>query len=1046
MAFHRYPITFAKLLIIAVLAYISLSGTGCNNIEGDKNMPFRDLDRNESLSTEIVNVKEYEAVGDGIKDDSSAITNAIAAASSSTLLLPAGTYRVGSNVIVPSDVTVWFTNGAKLSIDSGVTLALNGKLDAGLSQIFSGSGTVSIAKGSVEYLLPQWWGAVGDGSNDDTTAIQASLDCAKLNTKHVLLPPGIYKTTSALALSEGTWLEGSGKSDVTTIKVTGGGDGIDISRGSLTIIYEGAKVSDLRIYSTITPVAGVGIQIDGDRSVDIENVWVGSWYSTSSTYGYGFDKGIEIIHQPAYHTCIRRAYIFRCNYGVYINGGCNEARVLDGEIWYCGYGVYTLGVQTVRIINNSIEQFTTAGVYTDATEPIIMNNRFESSGIVPIILGTDCTMAAIDNPTNITGLGNSEFVTNNSGSNYHRIGENQYPIGFRNMSYGYAGRIYCNFYNYAAEDVMMESAKGDLKFQSLVRGKVIELQSPTEFDSSLNSPVGGFGDKVGNLFSNSSAFFNNWGLWGSGTLTMTDNVAVAPDGTLTAAKIVGTSSNTGMQKSYGSAVAGDIVVFSIWLRSDIDHYGILHILGDNTTRITKTIHIGTTWKRFSLSYIQDTAATNSYCVVRPGGAEPIYAWGCQVTVGTAITGTDNSGVNNKTTKLIDTAKNFIVSGLDIGGTVELLENPAGANGAGIATISAINSTISFDTGTGTEPAVGTTITGGTSTATGKVVEVVITGGTFAGGDATGYIEINTILGTFQTETITWSGGSVNGTTYYPNDVLRFSSLTASYGGKSDADNGDTYYACSSRAWAPKPFVRTTGTALTGTTSSALVADNFLTTGYISAYGGYNRRVYLYDPMTGNLTYTKGMEFIVVNPAADLEINYEANKSTFVAGLVSMVSNISTTYKVYIYGPGYYVGPGESLIMAYDANYPGHWRILFLGQSSLRKESNVSFKTVNGAVYPLVFADPLTCYMNSGDVFTLTTTGNCTINASSATSGTAGQRVTFIVTDDTTGGHVVTFGSYFKPSGTLTGTASKTATVTFVKSGSYWYEVSRTTGL
>lgn len=70
-------------------------------------------------------------------------------------------------------------------------------------------------------------------------------------------------------------------------------------------------------------------------------------------------------------------------------------------------------------------------------------------------------------------------------------------------------------------------------------------------------------------------------------------------------------------------------------------------------------------------------------------------------------------------------------------------------------------------------------------------------------------------------------------------------------------------------------------------------------------------------------------------------------------------------------------------------------------------------------------------------------GNVQINA---TGGTAGQTVTFIITDDATGGHVVTFGTNFKPNGTLTGTANKTATVQFVYNGTYWYEVSRTTGL
>jgi hypothetical protein len=237
------------------------------------------------------------------------------------------------------------------------------------------------------------------------------------------------------------------------------------------------------------------------------------------------------------------------------------------------------------------------------------------------------------------------------------------------------------------------------------------------------------------------------------------------------------------------------------------------------------------------------------------------------------------------------------------------------------------------------------------------------------------------------------------------------------------------------------------------------------TGAVTATAGYNRRVYRYDPMTGNLSYSKGMEFILVNPDNDShQINYVSQQAYFAAGMVSMVSNISSTYTVYLYGPNSYVGPGESVIMTYDADYPGTWRILFNGQTSLRKVSGVTFasvtttggisatsgrvnaKIINGAVSALTNSSTISCDMNTGNVFTLSTTtavGNVQINA---TNGVAGQRATFIITDDATGGHVVTFGTNFKSNGTLTGTASKTATVDFVYNGTNWYEVSRTTGL
>jgi hypothetical protein len=107
------------------------------------------------------------------------------------------------------------------------------------------------------------------------------------------------------------------------------------------------------------------------------------------------------------------------------------------------------------------------------------------------------------------------------------------------------------------------------------------------------------------------------------------------------------------------------------------------------------------------------------------------------------------------------------------------------------------------------------------------------------------------------------------------------------------------------------------------------------------------------------------------------------------------------------------------------------------------DGRASAPVINGGVKALSFANPLAVDMDDGNVFTLTTTGDCTINASD---GQAGQRATFIITDDATGSHAVTFGTNFKANGTLTGTADKTATVDFACDGTDWCEVSRTTEL
>src|SRR5690349_5893100 len=60
------------------------------------------------------NVKDYGAVGDGVRLDTEAINQAVqacAAAGGGTVFFPAGTYRTGT-IHLKSDVTLWVDSGA----------------------------------------------------------------------------------------------------------------------------------------------------------------------------------------------------------------------------------------------------------------------------------------------------------------------------------------------------------------------------------------------------------------------------------------------------------------------------------------------------------------------------------------------------------------------------------------------------------------------------------------------------------------------------------------------------------------------------------------------------------------------------------------------------------------------------------------------------------------------------------------------------------------------------------------------------------------------
>ena len=98
------------------------------------------------------------------------IQDALTAISSNQAILrvPAGTHNISANLIVPSNVTLRVERRATLAIPQGVILTINGALEAGLYQIFSctGTGKVVFSPGAVKEILPQWFGAKGDGVAD----------------------------------------------------------------------------------------------------------------------------------------------------------------------------------------------------------------------------------------------------------------------------------------------------------------------------------------------------------------------------------------------------------------------------------------------------------------------------------------------------------------------------------------------------------------------------------------------------------------------------------------------------------------------------------------------------------------------------------------------------------------------------------------------------------------------------------------------------------------------------------------------------------------
>lgn len=112
-------------------------------------------------------------------------------------ILP-GLYTIANNMTINAGITLRFHKNAKLSVATTKTLTVNGAIDAGAEQIFTGAGTVSGTFSGNTRIVPQWWGAIADGSTDDRDEINSAATVAAGKT--LLFPNGTYKVSSALTI------------------------------------------------------------------------------------------------------------------------------------------------------------------------------------------------------------------------------------------------------------------------------------------------------------------------------------------------------------------------------------------------------------------------------------------------------------------------------------------------------------------------------------------------------------------------------------------------------------------------------------------------------------------------------------------------------------------------------------------------------------------------------------------------------------------------------------------------------------------------------
>lgn len=286
-------------------------------------------------------------------------------------IIPAGTYKISSHITITNSMT--FAAGAKLSIDSGVVVTMNGRIIAPPTQIISGAGVI-LVNYPTDCAYVEWWGALGDGSTSDTAAFNA---CFTALQKGGLVQLGArgYKLSTAVTISNhcitllgvaagaspydfggsvdrGTRLLGANGVNCITVSAAGyvtlQNLQISIATGATTacIGIVGADCFLLKIVDCRTTNFSTGVKITNCTDTYVDRCYLSEVNSTVNPC-VGFDIDGTTNQNPSVYisnTIAAHQGFSGAAYGFYIHGDrINDITLASCETAGCTYGFYLNG-------------------------------------------------------------------------------------------------------------------------------------------------------------------------------------------------------------------------------------------------------------------------------------------------------------------------------------------------------------------------------------------------------------------------------------------------------------------------------------------------------------------------------------------------------------------------------------------------------------------------------------------------------------------------------------------------------------------------------
>lgn len=266
------------------------------------------------------------------------------------------------NATFPAEIYIHFTPGGSITVPGTVTLALSGHIIAEPEHIFKGTGNVIFYGADNAVVSPHWWGAVGDGSTDDSAAIQRCIDAVRLSYR----VPVNKRYRPVIQFLARTYVIG------TTL---------DVGNGSRSLSMRGVIRGE--DYGTVLQgMTGDGtpiIDAVGAHGLTVEDM-VLYLSRTSSGSGIGILVGFGTAGDGA-----------QCKFsGLYINAANDITK--------------NSSAGTIGIFNVMAEHSTYIGCSILANAPIIISNLASCSAFLPGSTGTTFIASSTKEAFNVTQL------------------------------------------------------------------------------------------------------------------------------------------------------------------------------------------------------------------------------------------------------------------------------------------------------------------------------------------------------------------------------------------------------------------------------------------------------------------------------------------------------------------------------------------------------------------------------------------------------------------------------------------------------------------